>query len=77
MKKSLYLMLLGMICSIVLFGCKKSESKDVVKVLESVCEELDAMVVSLIEQSPKWEPATLKGKPIPQGLKLPIVFEMR
>ena len=31
MKKSLYLMLLGMICSIVLFGCKKSEPKDVVE----------------------------------------------
>ncbi len=55
---------------------KEGSVKDV-KVLESVCEELDAMVVSLIEQSPKWEPATLKGKPIPQGLKLPIVFEMR
>lgn len=48
-----------------------------VQLRESVCEELDAMVVSVIEQSPKWEPATFKGKPVAQRLKLPIVFEMR
>ena len=48
-----------------------------VKVLESVCEELDNLVVSLIEQSPEWEPATAKGKPVSQCLTIPITFQMR
>ena len=48
-----------------------------VKVLESVCEELDNLVVSLVEQSPKWEPATVKGEPVSQCLTIPITFQMR
>ena len=54
----------------------KGVVKDV-KVLESVCEDLDNLVVSLIEQSPKWEPATAKGKPVSQCLTIPITFQMR
>ena len=52
------------------------EVKDV-KIVESVCEELDKLVVSLIRQSPKWEPATNNGKPTPQCLSLPIRFQIR
>ena len=48
-----------------------------VQVRESVCEELDALVVSLIQKSPKWEPATHKGNPVDQYLTLPIIFRMR
>ena len=48
-----------------------------VKVVESVCEVLDALVVSLIEQSPKWEPATTGGHPVEQCLTIPIVFQIR
>lgn len=48
-----------------------------VKVMESVCEELDNLVVSLIEQSPKWEPATANGEPVSQCLTIPITFQMR
>lgn len=48
-----------------------------VKVMEGVCEELDNLVVSLIEQSPKWEPATANGKPVSQCLTIPITFQMR
>ena len=48
-----------------------------VQVRESVCEELDALVVSLIQKSPKWEPATHKGNPVAQYLTLPIIFQMR
>ena len=48
-----------------------------VKVVESVCEVLDALVVSLIEQSPKWEPATTGGHPVEQCLTIPIVFKIR
>lgn len=62
---------------IVLFDVAQDGSVKNVKVKESVCEELDAMVVSTIEKSPKWEPETVKGKPVVQRLKLPIVFEIR
>ena len=48
-----------------------------VKVTQSICEALDAMVTSQIEQSPEWEPATLNGDPLEQGLSIPIVFQMR
>ena len=48
-----------------------------VKVYESVCEELDALVVSLISESPNWEPATSNGKPVAQSLSIPISFRMR
>lgn len=45
-----------------------------VEVDSSVCEELDAMVVEAIKQSPKWEPAMDRGKPCPQCLVIPIEF---
>ena len=48
-----------------------------VKVVNSVCESLDAIVVSLIEQSPKWEPATAGGRPVAQCLTIPISFRIR
>jgi protein TonB len=48
-----------------------------VKVTQSICESLDAMVISLIEKSPKWEPATAGGHPVAQCLTLPISFQMR
>ena len=48
-----------------------------VKVTQSICEALDAMVVSIIEQSPKWEPATNNGEPVAQCLTIPLTFQMR
>ena len=48
-----------------------------IKVTQSVCESLDAMVISLIEKSPKWEPATANGRPVAQCLNIPISFKMR
>jgi TonB family protein len=48
-----------------------------VKVTQSICESLDAMVISLIEQSPKWEPATNNGEPVAQCLTIPLTFRMR
>ena len=48
-----------------------------VKVTQSICEALDAMVISCIEQSPKWEPATVNGNPVEQCLSIPIAFKMR
>jgi TonB family protein len=48
-----------------------------VKIMESVCEEIDAAVLSVISKSPKWEPATDGGKPVAQYLTIPIVFRTR
>ena len=49
-----------------------------VKILESICEELDNMVVSAIKNSPAWEPAKVKGgKPVEWAVKMPIVFQLR
>ena len=48
-----------------------------VKILESVCEELDNMVVTVIKNSPAWEPARVKGKPVEWAVKMPFVFELR
>ena len=48
-----------------------------INVYESVCEELDALVVSLISESPNWEPATSNGKPVAQYISIPISFVMR
>ena len=48
-----------------------------VKITQSICEALDAMVISIIEQSPKWEPATANGNPVEQCLSIPIAFKMR
>ncbi|MBQ1693661.1 MAG: TonB family protein, partial [Bacteroidales bacterium] len=45
-----------------------------VKIMESVCEEIDAAVLSVVSQSPKWEPATDGGRPVAQYLTIPIVF---
>lgn len=48
-----------------------------IEIEDGICEELDKLVVSLIGQSPRWEPATVNGKPVPQCLTIPITFQMR
>jgi len=48
-----------------------------VKVVSGVCETLDALVLSIIEQSPKWKPATANGHPVEQCLMIPIEFRIR
>ena len=48
-----------------------------VQIMDSVCEELDAMMLALVSQSPKWEPATSNGHPVAQFISLPVVFKMR
>ena len=47
--------------------------RDVV-VRKSVCPELDAAVITLISKSPKWTPATDKGKPVSYGFTIPFNF---
>ena len=61
----------------VLFTVGTDGSVHDVNVAQSVCEALDAMVISIIEQSPKWEPALKDGKPVAQIMRIPITFQMR
>ena len=48
-----------------------------VEIVESVCEELDSMMRSLVSESPEWEPATSNGRPVAQYLTIPVVFVKR
>jgi len=48
-----------------------------VKIVDGICDELDSHVVSLVEKSPKWEPATTNGHPVRQRLVIPITFRSR
>ena len=70
-------------------GCKHSGTMKVgfvvsedgsvknVQIMDSVCEELDAMMLALVSQSPKWEPAMSNGHPVAQFITIPVVFKMR
>ena len=48
-----------------------------VEIVESICEELDSMMRSLVSESPEWEPATSNGRPVAQYLTIPVVFVKR
>lgn len=48
-----------------------------VKIVDGICDELDSHVVSLVEESPKWKPATANGHPVRQRLVIPITFMSR
>ena len=48
-----------------------------IRVTESVCADLDAAVITLIAQSPKWTPATQKGKAVSYAYTLPFNFIRR
>lgn len=48
-----------------------------VKIVDGICDELDSHVASLVEKSPKWEPATANGHPVRQRLIIPITFMSR
>ena len=61
----------------VAFTVGEDGSIEDVAVIEGICEELDGHVVSLVEKSPKWEPATANGHPVRQRLILPITFMSR
>lgn len=70
-------------------GCKHSGTMKVgfvvaedgsvkdVRIMESVCEELDTLMLNLVAQSPKWEPATSGGHPVAQFLTVPVDFKIR
>ena len=56
---------------------KDGNVKDV-DIVTGVCEELDALVLKTISESPKWEPARSEdGQPKDVYLRIPIVFDNR
>ena len=48
-----------------------------VEVLRGVREDLDAEAVRVVSSSPKWEPATQNGEPVPVVYTFPIVYKLR
>ena len=48
-----------------------------IKVIHSICEELDDVVVKLISKSPTWVPAKKEGNPVAVQLIQPIEFHIR
>ena len=54
---------------------KDGNLKDV-KVLRSVCEELDAEAIRVVKAMPKWNPGTQNGKPVNTTMMLPIYFKI-
>ena len=48
-----------------------------IKVIHSICEELDDIVVKLISKSPTWVPAKKEGNPVAVQLIQPVKFHIR
>lgn len=48
-----------------------------VEVLRSAGELLDAEAVKVVSASPKWEPGTQDGKPVPVQFVFPIIFKLK
>ena len=48
-----------------------------VEVLRGVNELLDAEAVKVVSASPKWEPGTQDGKPVPVQFVFPIIFKLK
>ena len=48
-----------------------------VEVLRSVNDLLDAEAVKVVSESPKWEPGTQDGKPVPVQFVFPIIFKLK
>ena len=48
-----------------------------VEIMNSLCEQLDKLVVNLIKKSPAWTPAMKDGKPVATVLFQPVTFMIR
>ncbi len=48
-----------------------------VEIMNSLCEQLDKIVVNAIEKSPVWTPAMKDGKPVATVLFQPVTFTIR
>ena len=53
--------------------CEDGEVREV-KVVQSASELLDAEALRVVSASPRWEPATLDGKPVRVTFQIPVVF---
>jgi len=47
------------------------------KIVESVCKEIDEEVLRVLNSSPKWTPATSKGKNVPVEFCMPFEFQLK
>ena len=58
------------------FVVEKDGSINDVKVLRSVCKELDNEAVRVIKAMPKWNPGTQNGEPVSTTMMQPIIFKI-
>ena len=58
------------------FVVEKDGSINDVKILRSVCKELDNEAVRVIKAMPKWNPGTQNGEPVRTTMMLPINFKI-
>ena len=59
------------------FSVNEKGKVEDVKVLRSLCEELDNTVMNLVKQSPDWTPATQNGKAVAFQMVIPVTFQIR
>ena len=62
---------------VVMFTITEEGKVGSVEILNSLCEQLDKIVVKAIEKSPVWTPAMKDGKPVATVLFQPVTFMIR
>ncbi|HSI91005.1 MAG TPA: energy transducer TonB [Adhaeribacter sp.] len=58
------------------FIVEKDGSLTNMKVLKKFGNGLDEEAIRLVEQGPKWLPATVNGEPVRQKMVLPVIFQL-
>lgn len=59
------------------FTIKADGSMADVKVLHGIDKDLDKEAVRVVSMSPKWEPGSIKGKPVNVTYTFPVIFQLR
>ncbi len=61
---------------IVQFTVAKDGTIQQVKVIRGVVPALDKEAIRIVKAMPKWKPAVLNGKPVPQRFVVPVLFRL-
>ena len=59
------------------FTIKADGSMSDVKILHGIDKDLDKEAVRVVSMSPKWEPGSIKGKPVNVTYTFPVIFQLR
>jgi protein TonB len=52
-------------------------SPEKIQIENSLGEAFDRETIKMIEQMPRWNPATVNGKPIASRLAIPLTFQIK